>query len=648
MRRVLVFLLVMLIACRALAPLPPASPISSPVNPSPPATLTSAHTAPPLSTPSLELSTPSTAPSTATLTPVLIVSPSLAPLPETSTPDEVLPSSTPVPLSAGSFTVRLHPDGGLYVGDLVSLEVIAPAQADLKGHHVQVRVDNSQSTPQLQADFGSFGIGNRSQATFLWAWNTSTLPAGDHQLTFSIQPDGLAWTETVSLLTQNQAPPPEPQAAWARAESDCCLVYSITGTAAGRDLPALLEMADEQAQKAARSLNIQLKEPIPIDFLGRVLGHGGFTSQEIAISYLDRNYAGGVTKTVLNHEIVHLLDSRLGGELRPTLLVEGLAVYLSGGHYKPEPLMARAAALLPPTAGCTPAVDALQESLSRVAVCGLDWYLPLGPLIDNFYLSQHEIGYIEAGALVEFIVERWGWQAFSDFYRDIHPQPPEASQEVNNQQSRAMQAALEAHFGITLAQLEERFLDNLRQQALTPENSEDTRLTVELYNTVRRYQQLLDPSAYFLTAWLPDSAQMRQRHIVADYLRHPMQPENLALETMLVAADADLLGGDYAGVEQLITAANAVLEVVENGGAAPFAAYPLAGDYYALVQAVLSAGYQPQKIQLEGNQARVWASASGPGIVQLNFLRYQNGWVAASANLFEAARFMGIQTPVRP
>ena len=69
--------------------------------------------------------------------------------------------------------------------------------------------------------------------------------------------------------------------------------------------------------------------------------------------------SAGDLAVIFHHELVHYLDVRSGGDLKPSMLVEGLAVYLSGGHYKPEPLMPRLAALLPPEAGCIPVAQAL-------------------------------------------------------------------------------------------------------------------------------------------------------------------------------------------------------------------------------------------------------------------------------------------------
>jgi len=479
----------------------------------------------------------------------VLPSPSLTPSPDPFTPAPLPPTPTPFRPSLPAdqpFEVHLHPDGPLIVGDRVSLEVIAPPGADLKGYKVEARLDGAQGAMTGPVEFANFGIGARQQATMLWAWDTSGLEAGPHTLTFSILPDGPAWSETVSLQPQSAVPPPEPGAHWATAESECCIVHYITGTEAERDLPALLAMADQQARDISQKMGAEIKDKLPVTFMPRVLGHGGFTSNEVAVSYLDRNYAGSTAAFVLHHEMVHMLDSRLGGDLRPTILVEGLAVYLTGGHFKPEPLIPRAAALLPPASGCRNA-------------CGLGHYIPLASLADNFYLSQHETGYLEAGALIQYMVETWGWQAFSDFYRTIHPQ-------TSGSQAQAIDVALQSHFGLTLAELEKRFLDRLRQEALTPEMVNDVRLTIDFYDTVRRYQQALDPSAYFLTAWLPDAGQMRDKGIVADYLRRPSAPENVALETLLTAADVALRAGDTIRAMQLLSAVNADLDIFTHRG----------------------------------------------------------------------------------
>jgi hypothetical protein len=161
---------------------------------------------------------------------------------------------------------------------------------------------------------------------------------------------------------------------------------------------------------------------------------------------------------------------------------------------------------------------------------------------------------------------------------------------------------------------------------VTAEVSDDVRQTVAFYDTVRRYQEELDPSAYFETAWLADAQQMRQRGIVADYLRHPSAPENLALETMLVSADAHLRAGELSQTAALVRAAQAVLDALSRGALQPFQADPLAADYYAIVQVVVAQGYQPQRIEVGNNTARAWATTVGPELSVLDLARTPRGW----------------------
>lgn len=471
-------------------------------------------------------------------TPALLVAsqeaPSVSPTITTEPTLTPEPTVSPTPVAFAEFAVLVHPDGPLFVGDRVSFEVISTEEYDLKESSLGIRVEGASLGDQGRAGFGAYGIGGRMQATFSWVWDTSELKAGEYEIEFTLQPEDLTWSETLSLLPAENIPNPQPRAHWSVAVTDCCLVNYITGTRAARDLPVVLDLAEKQSEDAAQRMGVEFVDPIPITIIPRVIGHGGFASNQIYVSYLDDNYAGNDLAQVLHHEMIHILDRQLGGELRPSLLSEGLAVYLSNGHFKKEPILSRAAVLI-----------------------NLGWYLPLDSLADAFYMSQHEIGYLEGCALVQYMVERFGWEAFNDFYRDIHPHPSE-------KQSRAIDESLEAHFGLSLEQLEMDFKNRLRQQHIIPEMVDDVRLTIAYYNVVRRYQQLLDPSAYFLTAWLPDGEQMREKGIVADYLRRPSTEDNLDIESLLVKVDRDLRDGNFAEGHKILNEVNRKLDLLEE------------------------------------------------------------------------------------
>ncbi len=534
------------------------------------------------------------------------------------------PVATLTPEKVG-YTIRYHPDGGILVGDKVSIEVISPPGEDMNGRQVTLVYGEDQ---QAQAGFSNYGIAGRTQATFLWVWDTSSLQPGDHQLTFSIEPGGPTWNETIILHPQDELPFPGRQATWAVAESDCCLVHYITGTACERDLEVLLESMDEQAERATQVMGVALEQPIQVILLPRVLGHGGFASDGVWISYLDRNYVGNATRLVFHHEVIHVLDSRLGGELRPTILVEGLAVYLSGGHFKTEELFPRAAALLPAEPGCVPEEQIQLSTQPGQEACGLDRYIPLLDLVDNFYNSQHEIGYLEAAAFVEYMVNRWGWDKYSAFYRDIHnqPEPDPDLQERGGPQYRAINDALWEHFGLTFEQVEKDFLDALSQEVVSWQEVKDVSLMVQYFDSVRRYQQILDPSAYFATAWLPDGEQMRQKKIVGDYLRQPLQDENLVIELLFLSASQEYLAARYNSAQTTLEVVNLILDGIEKKDAQLFSVHPFAKDYHWLVEASLQAGYTPQRIIIESDQAFVWGTADGFELIELQFDRQLQGW----------------------
>lgn len=433
------------------------------------------------------------------------------------------PLKTSTPLS-----VVTHPDGPLYVGDQVSFEVFAPAITQPSGSRLRITLAEKDLAEE---NFAAFGLGGRNQATFYWVWDTRELVPGDYTFTFSLLPGLTSWNEKFTLRPTKDVPLPEPGAGWKSVDIDCCVIHYIGGTDAEKDLELLKAMLAAQAADVEGRLGAKFNRKIPVTFLPRTLGHGGFTSDGIYVTYLHQNYAGSTTQQVTHHEMVHWLDGQLGGSLRPSILQEGLAVYLSDGHFKVEPILPRVAALF-----------------------DLGWYIPLRQLADSFYRSQHELGYAQSAALIDYMVITYGWDNFSSFYRGIQPAP-------SGSEADALDAALRARFAISLEQLEQNFIAFLQKQRLEDSARTDLRLTVAFYDAVRRYQSELDPSAYFLYAWLPDVSQMRQRNIVADFLRHPDSLLNKQIESLLVSGDASLLAANYVAAETKIWAVNSLLDL---------------------------------------------------------------------------------------
>jgi hypothetical protein len=545
---------------------------------------------------------------TVTSTSLPIIATSVLPSPTRTsfpllTPTTPAATSTPFPNQTLSpaelFTVLFHPDDFLYVGDQVSFEVISPPGLEVNDAELSVQVDAPDGPTLEQVKFAPWGIQGRFEAAMVWAWDTKNEDPGLHHLTFKVQPQGYTWTEQVNLLPFSAMPPDQADAHWASTQTDCCTVFYITDTASERDLPTLTAMIDAQAQDAIEKMGVNFTEPITITILPRTLGHGGFASTEISVSYLDRNYAANSWAMVVHHEMIHAIDGHLGGDFRPSIFVEGLAVYMTGGHYEPEPLMPRAAALL---GGY------------------LDWYIPLKSLANDFYASQHEIGYLEGAALIEYLVKTYGLDAFFSFYRDIHINQGES-------QSDAINAALENHFSISFTKLEMDFLAALRAETDTSSWVDDVRLTVTYYDTMRRYQQLLDPSAYFRTAWLLDNKTMRERGIVADYLRHPHTPTNLALETLFITTSQQGSKKDYTSAFQTLDMISSVLDAIEHGTTDPFSVSILAINYLTIATTLQQQGYEVQNLSVNDNSATTQVTtSSGPDLILLNLQRIGGQW----------------------
>ncbi|MGH2524069.1 MAG: hypothetical protein ACRDH2_16305, partial [Anaerolineales bacterium] len=427
---------------------------------------------------------------------------------------------------------------------------------------VSIYAGSLEGEPLATGKFGQFGIGGRAQATFFWAWNTRNL-VGPQTLFVTVDPEkkegaevapgqqGQVLSLTVNLLPAEQRPMPEPLARWAQTESACCVFHYLTGAAAARDIEIIKAQADEAFAHIESVLDVKSEKKVGFTLLSRLLGHGGFASDEISVTYVDRNPAGNNVPNVFAHEGTHILDRQIA-QTRPALLTEGLAVYVAGGHFKPEDLEKRAAALL-----------------------ALERYIPLEKLANDFYPAQHETGYLEGGALVTFLIDRYGWDRFKKFY---------GSFEEADSDAKMLDEALRANFDISLSDLEAEWLAHLRSLPTDPAQVDDLRLTIGLYDTLRRYQNLNDPAAYFLTAWLPNAGEARRRGIVADFVRHPTAPENLALETMLVDARRALAAGEFATTEKLLNSVNAVLD------AHNLFHDPLAADYLEIVIDVADTG----------------------------------------------------------
>lgn len=501
-----------------------------------------------------------------------------------------------------------------YSGDLISFEVGAhhghdwgtanPPDVDL-----EIWLGEPDGGELIAEGRIPFNGKQEGEIRLVWAWDTTDL-VGPQLVSVLLDPDDKIQIgdenddnnliiREVDLHPRSEIPTVWANARWVQQESSCCVFHYITGTAAERDIQELMALADKAIAYSAVQLGEET-DSIKLDvyLIDRVLGHGGFATGGVIISYLDRYYAGGEMELVFRHEGVHLLD-RLFAEVRPALLAEGLAVFVSGGHFREEPLLERAAALLV-----------------------LDRYIPLSKLAVRFYPSQHEIGYLEAAGFVSYLVDRFGWERFKTFYGDIRK---------NGQGQVAMiDTALQDHFGLTLDEAEADWLAILRELSVSQAQIADLSLTIQFFDSVRRYQQAWDPSAYFLDVWLPELDDAESQNLTADWMRHPSGEVNVTLEVMFLAADRAIDNAAYPEAEALLDAINKVLDAEGD-----LMADPLADQYRVLVQVAAGAGYEAQEVALVAEANLAWvlaAEAHTADTFEMIFSRRAGSWRLLSRN----------------
>jgi hypothetical protein len=453
----------------------------------------------------------------------------------------------------------------------------------------------------VNGTLGGRNLAGEAVGLFEWAWDT-TDQVGDHEIRIILDHDDVIHTgdenpanNQATFVTTVYDPATlsasEVNATWVTAENGCCFVHVVSGTAAYRDLPDLLVAVDGAIQQAAEKLGEQPQRKFDVYLIDRIIGQGGYAGSAMVISYLDRQYTSNGLHQVLTHEATHLLDRQFAPQ-RITFLAEGLAVWASEGHYKSEELNQRTAALV---------------AVGR--------YIPLAQLVDNFYPVQHEIGYLQAAGFATYLIDTYGWPTFRDFYGDV-------TQDDAPTLAEAVDLNLQIYYNKTLPEIEADWLNYL---ATLPEDSMvvvDLETTIRYYNVMRHYQTAYDPTAYFLSAWLPYPHEVKEQGNPADLTRHPQSEINVTLEVMLQAANIALESGDYNRANVLL---DSVSRVLDNDGAF---IDPLAISYLDVVRLATNLGYDVQQVTLTGDQAQVMARRSTmASLTQLDLMLRGQGWV---------------------
>jgi len=536
------------------------------------------------------LPTPTPAP-TATLTPTVAPTPTAL---QTASPS----FNAKRDLYIESSDILIHPDGALYSGDVVSIEAVIHdgAKMNLRGFTVELYIDSKLISRERAT---GHGIGQRLEASFEWAWRTTGLE-GAHTIQIVVDPEDKikigdedptnnTASLTVNVQPRNDLPYNELDAKWIKTESECCIFNYIANSPAARDIELLKAQTGDSVAYVESRLGRKRNAKIIFNFIDRVLGHGGFAGDTITITYMDRDYPAGSLTNVVRHETAHILSRSLGKE-RPTFIEEGFATYITGGHFKLEPFAPRVAGLV-----------------------ALDRYIPLTQLADNFYPAQHEIGYLESAGFIEYLINTYGREKFVALLGAF-------------QQTRSESAMLDAGLRFTynkkLSEIESDYLTYLKTQT-DSRWTRDVENTIRYYDTVRLYQKKFDPSAYYLTAWIPDIDRAVRDGLTADYQRHPLTPRHIAIETLLIEADRGIDSGEYDLAERYL---NVLTKVLAADG--DFTLDPLSADTLEIVKQILASGYEPQRITLKDNAAIITVQRNNapPSLIQLHVTRVNGGW----------------------
>lgn len=527
-----------------------------------------------------------------------------SPVPPTPTlPPTPTATVAPLDLSIQAADVYLYPIPDIYSGDRVTIQVLPTVPDTVLPENVTVDI-TIDGTPVASGTLDGRNLAGQAIGLFAWVWDT-TDTVGEYQVQITLDqndtiiigdenPANNQVTVSAVVRDRSELSAAESNAAWVTAETTCCIVHAVTGTAAYRDLPDLLTAVETAVQQASNRLNEPITRKLHVYFIDRVLGQGGYAGSSMVISYLDRQYTGRGLHQVLVHEATHLIDRQFAPQ-RIISLAEGVAVWASDGHYKTENLDQRAAALLV-----------------------LERYIPLAQLIDNFYPVQHEIGYLQAAGLVNYLIGLRGWEHFRAFYSDV-------TQDDAATLSEAVDLNLQIYYNKTLADLEAEWLAYLQTIPLDDAVVADLATTIRYFDVMRQYQVQYDPTAYFLTAWLPYPQEVEEQGNPADLMRHPQTEVNITLEVMLHDADMALRNGDYNRANVLL---DSIMRVLNNKGAF---IDPLATSYLNIVHTATDSGYRVQQVTLNGNEAVVVATTTNTNnLVQLNLALRERGWTLLS------------------
>jgi hypothetical protein len=510
-----------------------------------------------------------------------IAPPTPLPPQPTSTVPAPTPTSPTLPKTEESElipagTVRAYPGPEHYAGDVLTFEIENEGSFDDETISVSMTLDNR--IPIKVSGTTSF-----LSVVLPEALDTTNL-SGRHTVKFTTTDGRINETYSFDILPAEERPPNEENATWEVNETACCILHYISETAAARDIEFIAEHFQQAAEDFLTITGSNIDPKFNVYIMDRIWGNGGFGGiGELLISYTDRYYGPTIgaegLETLARHEFTHAsgIDWNEGNVV--DFNFEGLAVYIAGGHYKPEPLAERGAALF-----------------------DLGHYVAVGQ-----YIGRHELDYLYAAAMLTYIVETYGEEKMWKFLQ--------ADNIPDDGQLGPLEVAIQATFGVSLKEFDQGFQTWLESKN-PGKQLDDLRLTIELQELRREYQETYVAPPLFLFG---KASEVADRDYLPIVMREARAPANIAAELIIANGQQAIVDGDYSKAEELI---KILRNIVSTGKFED----PLAQDYLDIVITAASEGYEVVNLDIQGDHASVHATREPPILVNLEFQKVGNSW----------------------
>jgi hypothetical protein len=492
--------------------------------------------------------------------------------------ESTLPSGNELAQLRPAGTVRAYPGPVHYAGDVLTFEITTDGSFGEEPLPVSMALDD-QAPTEISATPAFINL------VLPLALDTTNL-SGRHTVTFTALGGRLNETYSFEVLPADQRPPNETRASWQVNETTCCLLHYIAETAAARDIGLIAEHFQQAAQDFSTITGKMIDPKLNVYIIDTMWGNGGFGGNgELVISYTDRFYGptmGGTgLETLARHEFTHAANVGLAGTGGGVdFNYEGLAVYVAGGHYKPEPLAERGAALF-----------------------DLGYYVPVGQ-----FIGQHELDYLYPAAMLAYIAEAYGTEKMWQFLAHDN--------NLEDDQPGSLEAALQAIFGVSLKDFDQGFQSWLESK--DPGGQlEDLRLTIELQDLRRQYQETYAPAPYFLLAEAANAAARSEYLPVV--IREARAPVNVAIELIIANAQRAIVAGAY-------TEAEALIKVIDDIVSTRRFEDPLAKEYLEIVMTAADAGYEILVLNLQNGYATAQATKEPPLTMILSLQKVDGIW----------------------